>query len=48
MKVRQILKRMLGALLLAAGLYVLVAAPGLLTDSASTAPNPRHLATVQP
>ena len=38
----------LGALLLATALYAVLAAPGLLTDAASTGPASRQVATVRP
>ncbi len=41
-------KTALGALLLALALYAILAAPVVLTDSASTAPASRPIATAQP
>ena len=41
-------KTALGALLLALALYAILAAPGVLTDSASTGPASRPIAAARP
>ena len=41
-------KTALGALLLALALYAILAAPGLLTDTASTGPASRPISAVRP
>ena len=41
-------KTALGALLIALALYAILAAPGVLSDSASTAPASRPIAAVRP
>ena len=48
MRTIKYLKVVLGSLLLAATVYVILAAPGFLTDAASTVPVHQQIATVQP
>ena len=48
MRMRNGLKIMLGSVLVATAIYALLAAPGLLTDLASTVPARQHIATVRP
>jgi hypothetical protein len=48
MRILECLKVIGGSLLLAALIYGVLAAPGLLTDTASTVPVNEHIATVQP
>ena len=48
MTAKEFLKAVLGALLLATMLYAVLAAPGLLSDAASTAGSGQHVATVRP
>lgn len=49
MRTMKCLKIVLRGVLLAATLYAILAAPGLLTDEASTVPAPsRQIATVRP
>ncbi|MDQ2802767.1 MAG: hypothetical protein M3Y41_08805 [Pseudomonadota bacterium] len=48
MKTMQCLKVVMGSVLLAAAVYIILAAPGLSTDDASTVPLDRQIATVRP
>ena len=48
MKTMRALKSVLGSVLLAAILYAMLAAPGLLTDAASTVPASRAIVAARP